>query len=72
MLKGADTLALPESVPEPVFCTVNVLSAVAPTTRVPNDWLAGVTLMTGWLTGALLVAEPLTWHVAPVPPVNHQ
>ena len=42
-LNGAGTLALPDSVPPPVFCTVNVRSAVVPTWMEPKSCEAGVT-----------------------------
>jgi hypothetical protein len=47
MMNGLETLALPDSVPPPVFCTVKVRSAVVPTGIDPKSWLAGVTEIAG-------------------------
>ena len=47
ILKGADTLALPDSVPPPVFCTVKVLFDVAPTWMDPKSSEDGVSEIAG-------------------------
>jgi hypothetical protein len=66
MLNGADTLALPDNVPPPVFCTVKLRSAVAFTETQPKSWLAGVTE----IAGVPLYALPETARIAPAPPVK--
>jgi hypothetical protein len=62
---GAATLAVPDRVPPPVFCTVNVRSAVVPTWMHPKSSVGGVTAITG-----RAYAEPLTGRVASPPPVK--
>jgi hypothetical protein len=47
MLNGADAVAVPTSVPTPVFCTVNVRSAVVPTRTEPKSRDGGDTTIWG-------------------------
>ena len=47
MLKGAGTLAVPERVPVPVFCTVKDRSEVDCTATDPKSRVEGVTVIAG-------------------------
>jgi hypothetical protein len=65
MLNGAPTLAAPERLALPVFCTVKVRSAVPPTAMLPKlVALTGVTAKSGWATPLAEGEHPLSFPLA--------
>jgi hypothetical protein len=61
MLNGAPTLAAPEMLALPVFCTVKVRSTVPPTATLPKlVEVAGVTSRSAWATPLAELEHPLS------------